>query len=147
MNLILPNEQSNLNLNPFLGQFIGFISLTLPIICYSWWMENSSWKGTLGKRLLQLKIISKKNSAQSLLLRNILKYLPWELAHFGVHWLFYYISLNKTIPLWNWIMLILPQMIVILYFVSIWNSGGTKSAYDAISFSKIIDARIEYAIK
>lgn len=38
------------NVNPIKGQFIGFITLTLPVFLYFYLTEKSIYKGTIGKR-------------------------------------------------------------------------------------------------
>ena len=74
---------------------------------------------------------------KKIVLRNILKYFPWELAHAGVYWIIYFESLHLETPLWIWILLIAPQIVVGIYFVSIILSGGRASLYDTISGTSI----------
>lgn len=128
----------NFSNNPYIGQLIGFVTLTLPVITYSYLTEKGNWKGTIGKRLQKIIVLTEQNEpANNILVRNILKYLPWELAHTGVHWTIYYTSKDIETPIWTWIILILPQVVVIVYFVSIVISGGRSSVYDKISKTKI----------
>ncbi|TAF65017.1 MAG: hypothetical protein EAZ55_10205 [Cytophagales bacterium] len=126
------------DINPYLGQLIGFLTLTLPVITYSYLTERSKWKATIGKRLFNL-IVDKNElkTTKSVLLRNVLKYLPWELAHTGVHWIIYYESVGREIPIWTWAILIIPQLIAFLYFVSIISSKGQSSIYDRISGTRL----------
>jgi uncharacterized RDD family membrane protein YckC len=125
--------------SPYLGQLIGFITLTFPVITYSYLTEKSNWKGTVGKKLRKLCVLTDLNkSTNNILLRNILKYLPWEIAHTGVHWTNYFTSNGIEIPLWTWLILILPQVVAIVYLVSIVLSKGQSSVYDNISKTKIM---------
>ncbi|HKX87409.1 MAG TPA: RDD family protein [Flavobacterium sp.] len=122
------------DLNPYLGQLIGFLTLTLPVIIYSYVTEKGNWKATIGKRALNLIILTPENKTnKSILIRNLLKYLPWELAHLGVHWVIYFESIGRETPIWTWIILIVPQVMVFIYFVSIILSKGQASIYDKIS--------------
>lgn len=124
--------------NPYIGQLIGFTTLTLPVISYSYFTERSSWAGTVGKRLQKLIVLADQNDRPKyVLFRNILKYLPWEMAHTGVHWSIYYTSNNIEIPIWTWIILIFPQIFVMIYFASILISKGESSFYDYFSNTKI----------
>ncbi len=126
------------NLNPYLGQLIGFFTLTLPVITYSYLTEKSKWKATIGKRTLNLMVLTCENkTTKSVLLRNVLKYLPWEIAHTGVHWITYYESVGREIPIWTLTILIIPQVIVFIYFVSIVFSKGQSSVYDRISGTRL----------
>lgn len=128
-----------LNPNPYFGQLIGFITLTLPVIMYSYLTEKSKWKGTVGKKLQKLSVVTDHNKlAKNILIRNILKYLPWVFAHTGVHWTIYYIANDIETPLWTWIFLIIPQLVVIAYLISIINSKGQKSIYDNVAKTKIV---------
>jgi len=126
------------NPNPYLGQLIDLITLTLPVIMYSYLTEKSKWKGTVGKKLQKLSVVTDHNkSAKNILTRNILKYLPWVFAHTGVHWTIYYTANNIEPPLWTWFFLITPQLVVIAYVISIISSKGQKSIYDNIAKTKI----------
>ena len=124
--------------NPYFGQLIGFLTLTLPVITYSYLTEKSQLKATIGKRILNLIVLTQENkTTKSVLLRNVLKFLPWELAHTGVHWIVYYESIDIETPIWVLIILIVPQIMVILYFGSIILSQGESSIYDRISSTKL----------
>ncbi len=126
------------DLNPYLGQLIGFATMTLPVFTYSFLTERSKWKGTIGKKILNIKVLTdEENKTKSILLRNVLKYLPWELAHIGVHWIFYYESVGREIPIWTCAIVIIPQVIVLIYFVSIILSKGHSSVYDRISGTRL----------
>jgi uncharacterized RDD family membrane protein YckC len=125
--------------NPIIGQLIGFFMLTFPVVTYSYLTEKSNWRGTVGKKLQKLIVLTDQNkSAKNILIRNVLKFLPWELAHTGVHWTMYYNSNGIETPLWTWVILILPQVFVLGYFVSILISKGESSIYDKISNTKIL---------
>lgn len=125
--------------NPIIGQLIGFLTLTFPVVTYSYLTEKSIWRGTVGKKLQKLIVLTDPNkSAKNILLRNILKYLPWELAHTGVHWIIFYTSNGIEVPLWTWIILILPQIVSVVYLISIVISKGRSSVYDNISKTKIV---------
>lgn len=125
--------------NPYIGQLIGFMTLTLPVVTYSYLTVKSNWKGTIGKKLRKLIVLTDQNkSTNNVLLRNILKYLPWELAHSGVHWIIYYTSNGIEIPLWTWIIIIIPQIVAVIYLIRIVISKGRSSIYDNISNTKIV---------
>ena len=101
-------------------------------------MEGSKSSATLGKRIMKISIVSKDTiSSGNVLLRNLLKFLPWEIAHFGVHWLHYYDLNNIKPPLWLWFVLIIPQVVVFIYFLSIFLCKGESSIYDHLSNTRI----------
>lgn len=122
------------NTNPFIGQLVGFVSLTIPAFLYFFLTERSAKRATIGKRIMKLKI----DGDGSIFLRNFLKLLPWEIAHTGVYWLFYYSNQNAEPPIWVWILLILPQLMVLVYATSILVYKGESSLYDKIANTKVL---------
>jgi uncharacterized RDD family membrane protein YckC len=123
-------------LGPVSGQFIGFFSLTLPALLYVYFTEKGRHHATLGKLALGLKV-NKRNPSGSVLIRNVLKFLPWEIAHTGVHWMFYYELMDINPPLWIWLLLIFPQVVIIIYFLSLFLSGGKETLYDKLAHTAV----------
>ena len=127
------------SLSPLEGQIVGFISLTLPVYLYFYLMEKSSLAATLGKRVMNISVQTQtENIRYGVLFRNILKFLPWEIAHLGVHWIIYYSGIGEATPIWVWVALILPQVIVLGYILSIVFYEGESSLYDKIANTKIV---------
>lgn len=60
----------------------AFGLLTGPVILYFILCERSGWKGTIGKRVTRLQV--EPASLPRIILRNLLKFLPWELAHTAI---------------------------------------------------------------
>jgi uncharacterized RDD family membrane protein YckC len=126
-------------LSPLKGQVVGFVSLTIPVFLYFFLMEKSSSAATLGKRVMNISVQTHTaNNSQKIFVRNILKFLPWEIAHFGIHWIMYYSEIDKAPPVWVWVSLILPQLIVFIYMLSIVLYKGESSFYDRIANTKIV---------
>ena len=71
--------------SPAMGQLVAFVALTLPVMLYFAVSEASPWQGTLGKRVLKLRVAAhgkgSRLSFRRALLRAALKFAPWELAH------------------------------------------------------------------
>ena len=101
------------------GQLVGFLTLTLPVFLYFYGMEKSKYKGTIGKQLMGISVRSDRAGNKGILTRNILKFLPWEVAHTGVHWIMYFSHKQMDTPVWVWVLLVLPQVVLLLYIVSI----------------------------
>ncbi|HKJ28481.1 MAG TPA: RDD family protein [Anaerolineales bacterium] len=70
-------------------------TISLPIWFYFGIMEASSWRATIGKRLLKLQTLSQPTrqpiTPAQAALRTIIKMLPWELAH---------LTNNLPVPMW-----------------------------------------------
>lgn len=124
--------------SPVTGELIGLFTLTLPIFFYFYLSERSVHRGTFGKRRLGIAIGNQfANKSGQILLRNVLKFLPWEVAHMGVHWIVYYTSVGSSIPVWVWLTLVLPQLTVLMYIASIlW--FGDSSWYDKLAGTRIV---------
>jgi uncharacterized RDD family membrane protein YckC len=120
---------------PITGNIISFLSLTLPVFMYFFLSESSKKQGTLGKQILKIKV--QNNTTKNIFIRVFLKILPWEVAHFGVHFMMYYDSLNIEIPLWNWIIIIAPQVLVLIYFISVLKTKGKSSLHDRVANTSI----------
>lgn len=129
------------NVNPVIGELIAFATLTLPVILYFTLSENRKYAGTIGKRKFGLQIVSNsltKANIRQLLLRNCIKFLPWELAHFFIYRLFYFNSLNKTVPDWVLTGLIVSQGLALIYLLCIIFNKNNQSIYELLSMTKVV---------
>ncbi|MEM9024792.1 MAG: RDD family protein [Bacteroidota bacterium] len=123
--------------HPVHGQLLGLFLLTLPVFLYHFLLEQSRGT-TLGKRWCGIRVVAEGPSvAPRWLLRNVLKFLPWEIAHAGIHWLFHYIRLDTDPPVWVWVLLTLPQLMVLGYAVSALLSRGQRSVYDRLAGARV----------
>lgn len=122
-------------LNPVRGNIVSFLTLTLPVFLYFFLFESGSKSGTIGKQLLKIKV--QNNSKRNVFIRVFFKILPWEIAHFGIHWSVYYNSQGMEIPIWNWVINIVPQIVIVIYFITIILSKGKSSIYDRIAKTRI----------
>ena len=125
------------DVGPINGQIIGFLSLTLPVFLYFYLSEKSKRRATLGKKILKISVDSHQN--KNIFYRNVLKFLPWEIAHIGMHWMYYFSNQEAKEPIWVWIVLLLPQIVVIIYIVSLFLNKGSATIYDKIAKTKIIN--------
>jgi len=132
----------NINVSPIIGQLIGLISLTLPIVLYFVIMENKSKQGTIGKNIMKIKVTDENNQTASLkkiIIRNIIKFLPWEIAHLGIHWTIYFSNKSIEQPVWIWLVLIIPQVTVVVYLLSIVTDKNNRGIYDRISRTRVVE--------
>ncbi len=122
------------SLQPLKGQLIGFFTLTLPVFFYFFLSESGTKKGSLGKQKMGIQV---NGDAVNLLVRNVLKFLPWEVAHTGVHWMVFYQLQEIEPPTWVWVLLILPQVVAFTYFISLLISGGKGILYDQLAGTSV----------
>jgi len=71
------------------------LTISLPIWLYFGLCEISSWRATLGKRVLRLQTLDQVSHHRMTLgqtiIRTIIKMLPWEIAH---------LTNNLPVPIW-----------------------------------------------
>ena len=116
------------NVNPVIGELIAFATLTLPVILYFVISENSEYAGTIGKRKMGVQ----------LLIRNCIKFLPWELAHFFIYRLFYFNSITETTPGWVLTGLTVSQGLAIIYLLFIIFAKDNRSVYELLSQTRVV---------
>jgi len=129
------------NAGPVIGELIAFVTLTLPVILYFTLSENGKYAATVGKRKFGLSVLSKSFSKAGfwqLLLRNCIKFLPWELAHFFIFRLFYFDSTGTIVPAWVLAGLIGSQSLAILYLLFIIFSKSKRSIYELFSKTRVV---------
>lgn len=63
------------------SHIIVFVSSVLPIILIFTFLDHNG--GRIGKRKMDLKLVYKNKNYGSALVRNIIKFLPWQLGHMG----------------------------------------------------------------
>lgn len=127
-------------LSPLAGQLLGIFTLTIPVVtCFILW-EKSPYRGTPGKRIAGLMVLSNDPSKRTtgVILRNVIKFLPWEIAHTGVHWLLYYNRIGVDIPSWVMVLLIVPQVMLFVYLLSIPLDKKGRSVYDRCSGTRVV---------
>lgn len=123
--------------NPWIGQLVGFVSMTLPVLLYFTLCECSSFQATLGKRCLGLSVTSVdfgRLNFQHSLLRNALKFLPWELGHLGAQQMFF--AGEAEPATWIWLPLLASMIIPVLWFLHLLRMGDTP--YDGWAGARVV---------
>lgn len=67
-------------MNELQSQVMALFTSVIPIIMIFSYMDYSK-DGSIGKRKAGLKLVYKHKSFKSSLIRNIIKFLPWQLGH------------------------------------------------------------------
>ncbi len=109
------------------------LTISLPAWTYFALSEKSKWQGTLGKRLLGLRVISGSGDRLTLkqaILRTIIKLIPWELSH---------LTLMLPIPIWDdtssgfRLGLIIAYLLIAVYIGVMFFSTERRSIHDHIA--------------
>jgi len=77
-------DQNMPNYTNYQIHLLSVLKTTVPITLFFSYLDYKAPYGTVGKRFIRLKVHYKKYSFTSSLLRNIMKFLPWQIAHIGV---------------------------------------------------------------
>lgn len=148
-----------------LRHLISFATLTLPVLLYFILMERSRWRGTIGKRVMRLAVVSDvgeksfdgstsggearpeagaasnnsaKPSFRQLVLRNVVKFAPWEMAHIHFHLNPDFFTTGATSTA-GWILgLVLPQALVLGYALMIFVRRDHRAPYELLSGTSVV---------
>jgi uncharacterized RDD family membrane protein YckC len=89
--------------SPWHAQGIGFLTMTVPVVLYFSASESSVARASVGKRVFGL-IVSGATGGQlsfgTALLRNAIKFAPWECGHTVAHQAVF--SGGETMATWVW---------------------------------------------
>lgn len=84
INLVFPDISQALFDDPLSGQITIIAVFTMPVTLYFAMFDSSLWQATLGKRWRNLRVIRLNGESldrKRALGRELLKFIPWELAH------------------------------------------------------------------
>ena len=122
--------------SPWVGQGIGFVTMTVPFTLYFALCESSALRGSLGKRVLGL-VVSRETGERlsfgSAFVRNALKFVPWELGHTVAQQAAH--SGEAGLPAWVWGPAIISMVGPVWWLVAIVSTG--RSPYDRWTTSRV----------
>jgi len=122
--------------NPWQAQGIGFLTMTLPVTLYFALCESSAMRASLGKRALGL-IVSRETGERlvfrSALLRNAIKFVPWEFGHTVAQQAAF--SGEGGLPGWVWGPAIVALVGPLWWLIAIVVTGPTP-------YDRLADARV-----
>jgi uncharacterized RDD family membrane protein YckC len=128
--------QTTINGSAAHAQLLGFGLLTLPTLLYFILSETSIHRASIGKRLLKIRVVNPDNRTHRVLIRNLIKFLPWEIAHTGVYQSFY--ADPSTNPAIETILLLtVPQVVVMAYVLGIFADKGRTAFYDTVAGTSV----------
>lgn len=133
------------NVDTVKAELMGFFTLTLPVILYFTFSEAGRYAGSFGKRKFGLKVVLEKLGPAGfpqLLLRNCVKFLPWEVAHFFIFQLFYFVRTNTEPPAWVLGGLVGSQVIAVIYLLFMLFNKNNRSLYEMASSTRVISNTI-----
>lgn len=70
------------NMSEFGAQVVALFSSVVPMVLIFSYLDYAKG-GSFGKKRAGLKLVFRHKSAKNSLLRNVIKFLPWQLGHMG----------------------------------------------------------------
>jgi uncharacterized RDD family membrane protein YckC len=135
--------------SPWAGQAINFLTMTVPFTLYLAFCESSPMRASLGKRAVGL-VVSQETGGRlsfgSALLRNAVKFTPWEFGHI-VAWQSFF-SRGEGLPAWVWGPATIAFIGPVWWLVAIFATGRTpydRWASARVRVSRIHESRSETA--
>jgi uncharacterized RDD family membrane protein YckC len=120
------------------AQLTGFVLITLPVIMYFVLGESSKGMGSIGKRKLGLAVADHKGERLRIfrsLIRNLIKFTPWELAHFAIWRLRFPTGFSESFLVG---ILIMVNVTVLVFIFCPFLNKNRKSLYDYLAGTKVI---------
>lgn len=128
----------NLFRNPLAFDLLAFITAVLPLFTYFSLMEQSPGRGTLGKRIMKIRVettLGNRLSFARSLIRSTIKFLPWQLAHTAVFQLL--LGPESLFPVFM-ALSILAQLLVVGNILSLLLGKERRAVHDLISGTRVV---------
>jgi uncharacterized RDD family membrane protein YckC len=123
-------------INPHL---LGFLTLTLPVMIYFIVFEFK-YSATPGKRFAGLKVVSldgRRLALTQVIVRNIIKFLPWEYAHILVYILILVPdATNSPFLIFG---LIIANIIPLIYIALVVFRSDHRGPHDLVAKTIVVD--------
>lgn len=125
---------------PWRMHLLAFVTTVLPVTLYFAFTESGRHAASLGKRRLGLEVVSVDGTPPSLpqaLLRNALKFMPWQLAHTAMLSIPGFPTQVEQIPAWALATLIATWLLVAAYLLGLSRWLGGRPLYDRIAVLRV----------
>ena len=119
----------------------GFLTLSLPVLIWFWKWESGTHQATPGKRVMRIRLEGTRGHAldpKQVLVRNLLKFLPWEWAHTFLHIHPDFLLGGDAPTLAVWLGMFAPQIVVLGYVMTVILRKDGRSPYDMFSSTQIV---------
>ncbi len=125
------------------AQLLGFVVLVLPVGIYLFVTESSARQATVGKRALKLTVVVADGSrppAWRILVRTIIKLLPWEIAHFFVWHTVAAVSGDGVFPSWLIVGLVVADILPVAYVLTVLLEPRRRGPHDLVAGTRVVRA-------
>lgn len=97
-------------------QIIAFATTVLPITLFSIFQESRAGKwASFGKKKIHLIVTYKGNALRGSIIRNVFKFLPWQLGHISV-----IRGISNNFSTWDvWLLYVLAIVLPVVYILMV----------------------------
>lgn len=124
--------------SPVTAELTGFFMMTLPVSLYFILCECSKWQGTLGKRKMGIRVVDGVGQRIEIgrsAFRTAIKFLPWEVAHFGIWRLMLPTDFSEITI---YVVLYAANLVILLYLIIPLSNKKRKNVYDWIAGTEVV---------
>jgi uncharacterized RDD family membrane protein YckC len=124
--------------SPVKAELTGFFMMTLPVSLYFILCECSKWQGTLGKRKMGIRVVDGVGQRIGIgrsAFRTAIKFLPWEVAHFGIWRLMLPTDFSEFTV---YVILYAVNLVILLYLIIPLTNKKRKNIYDWIAGTEVV---------
>lgn len=128
-------------------QALGFLVLVAPVGFYLYAGESSSAQATWGKAKLGLKVVDAATGAKptkaQLLVRTVIKLLPWEIAHFAI-WHIVASTSNGQPDFSRWLMAVtlIADALPFAYTATVALQRERRGPHDLLAGTRVVDTQL-----
>lgn len=127
----------------FGAELLGFVFLVLPVGVYLYAGEASARQATVGKRVLGLRVVLEADGERPgrvrILVRTVIKLIPWEFAHFFV-WQAAASAGLAVFPSWITVGIAAANLLPIVYLVCVLVQRDKRGPHDLVAGTRVIVA-------
>jgi uncharacterized RDD family membrane protein YckC len=125
------------------------VILVLPVGIYLFATESSRRQATVGKRVLRMRVVALDGSRASgwrILVRTIVKLLPWELAHFFVWHTVDIASRGGAVefPVWLTVGLVVADVLPVIYILVVLLQRDRRGPHDLIAGTRVVPVKGQF---
>lgn len=132
---------STLMADPLRADLVAFLVAVLPVALYFALSEASAAAATWGKRRVGLVVATVGGGQPGVgrsLLRNGLKFLPWQMAHTAMFHIPGFPAATGEPPTWSVVLLGAAWFLVALYLLGLTRLGRGRPPYDRLAGTAVV---------
>ncbi len=125
------------------AQLLGFAVLVLPVGIYLFVTESSARQGTVGKRVMRMRVVAGDGSRAPvwrILVRTIVKLLPWEIAHFFVWHTVAAATGEGVFQPWLIAGLVVADLLPVAYVLTVLLEPQRRGPHDLVAGTRVVMA-------